>query len=34
VDADPNQWVDISVKNVVDACWSLHYLVDYQQDED
>lgn len=34
VDAEPNQWVDISVKNVVDACYSLHYLVDYQQDED
>ncbi len=34
VDAEPNEWVDISVKNVVDACWSLRYLVDYQANED
>jgi len=34
VDAEPNQWVDISVKDIIDACYSLHYLVDYQPDED
>ncbi len=34
VDAKPNQWVDISVKNVLDACQSLHYLLDYQAFED
>lgn len=34
VDAEPNEYVDISVKNIVDACHSLCYLVDYQLDEE
>ncbi len=34
VDAEPNKYVDISVKNIVDACHSLRYLVDYRMDEE
>ncbi len=31
VDAEPNQWVDISVKNAVDACYAIQYLMDDSQ---
>jgi len=34
VDSEPNQWVDISVKNIVDACHAIRYLIDYESQEE